>query len=278
MPTPRSAGSPAARPGGALASAVNPRRDSGGIGLPGVRTSVRAPPVPAHGRGGFGRTPVAERSFASHALTGGAAQTTAGGGNPRPAGRTSKRNEAQEGSDSSAPATARAARGPDDGARPRGRLPRPSHHAERVPQGAHRARRWSRGNGEGATAAVTRYGCRRGFFEGFDPAQRGSIGRSDHRSGARGAETRANPRIGSGMQQARASQCGGSRRGGAKPRGRNRTPGDGSLGAEARTGRLRGSGRTASMSMEGRAGGAVGHVTAPPTKPTREGHTDQGDR
>ena len=84
------------------------------------------------------------------------------------------------------------------------------------------------GNGRRATATVTWCGCRRGdSFEGCEP--RCGDGRPTPESrratgaGRAGGDARnaANPRIGSGMQQARAPPSGGNRRGGAKPRGRN---------------------------------------------------------
>jgi hypothetical protein len=114
--------------------------------------------------------------------------------------------------------------------------------------------RWSRGNGRKARAAVTRYGCRRGFLRRVRILHCGEASwlaglQPDARCG-----NAMDPRIGSGMQQARDSQSGGNRRGGAKPRGRNGTSEGGTFEAEARTGRLRGSGRFASMSMEGRQG------------------------
>jgi len=60
-----------------------------------------------------------------------------------------------------------------------------------------------------------------------------------------------NPRIGSGMQQARNRSSGGSRRGGAKPRGRNELR-RWNFEAEASDFRVeRGSGRCNGMSMEG---------------------------
>jgi len=84
------------------------------------------------------------------------------------------------------------------------------------------------GNGRRATATVTWCGCRRGdSSEGCEPRcgdgrpapeplQATGVARAD--GDARNA---ANPRIGSGMQQARDSPSGETRRGGAKPRGRN---------------------------------------------------------
>jgi hypothetical protein len=74
---------------------------------------------------------------------------------------------------------------------------------------------------------VTRHGCDRGSsFEGSNTS-RGM--RTSGRAGlsgsgrAGGAGNAANPRIGSGMQQARDLFGGGTRRGGEKPRGRNGT-------------------------------------------------------
>jgi len=88
------------------------------------------------------------------------------------------------------------------------------------------------GNGKGATATVTWCGCGRvESFEGCEQASRG--GASALPPPARGLRTAGwtvgnpgqrnatNPMTGSGMQQARAPPSGGSRRGGAKPRGRN---------------------------------------------------------
>jgi hypothetical protein len=80
----------------------------------------------------------------------------------------------------------------------------------------------------GHQPAVTRDGWDRGSsFEGQE-ASRGT--RTPRRGRAFGRRSRvgrvgnaANPRIGSGMQQARDPDGGGSRRGGAKPRGRNET-------------------------------------------------------
>lgn len=87
-----------------------------------------------------------------------------------------------------------------------------------------------RENGAGATAAVTQCGCGRvDFFEGCEP-RRGDLRfrpnqcrrpkrLAEMADDARGNAT--NPMIGSGVQQTRDSRSGASRRGGAKPRGRN---------------------------------------------------------
>jgi len=95
----------------------------------------------------------------------------------------------------------------DGGARPRGRRLR------------------EKRNDEGATAAVTRNSYGRGSSS---RGLRGVAGNAtidpdcfgDSRRSRAGNAT--NPRIGSGMQQARKSPRGENRRGGAKPRGRNR--------------------------------------------------------
>jgi hypothetical protein len=138
---------------------------------------------------------------------------------------TSKRNEAQEGAGRPAPATVADFTRLDDGARPRSRRSRSSHRDGpgnwrrcRVKRGDDRA-----GNGRGARGAVTRYGCRRGFLRGVRTCIAGKQRWS--RSFDRGASSgnAVDPRIGSGMQQARDSWSGGSRRGGEKPRGRNGT-------------------------------------------------------
>jgi len=92
----------------------------------------------------------------------------------------------------------------------------------RLPLPARRRR-----NVKKATAAVMRCGCRRGgFFEGCE-TRRGER-RPPHRPVRRAVRptgNAANPMVGSGMQQARALRCGANRRGGAKPRGRNTSPG-----------------------------------------------------
>jgi hypothetical protein len=100
-----------------------------------------------------------------------------------------------------------------------------------------------RRNGKGATATVTWCGCRRGTsFEGYRTTLRGACVRSGATSvvTGRGARNAVNPRIGSGMQQARKPVSGGSRRGGAKPRGRNRTDEGGTSFAEAQRARCAG--------------------------------------
>jgi hypothetical protein len=91
------------------------------------------------------------------------------------------------------------------------------------------------GNGKGATATVTWCGCGRvEFFEGCEQRRGECIGTPADRvpvSYRRPGRFRnpvsgnaANPMTGSGMQQARDLSSGGSRRGGAKPRGRNGIP------------------------------------------------------
>jgi hypothetical protein len=76
-----------------------------------------------------------------------------------------------------------------------------------------------------ATAAVTRCGYRRGeFFEGCEArrGERAFASRSASAGTGRGRwRNAANPRTGSGMQQARDLVRGENRRGGEKPRGRN---------------------------------------------------------
>lgn len=111
--------------------------------------------------------------------------------------------------------------GPDSGARPRGRgSPRSTGN------GVVR-----RSNGEGATATATWCGCGRGeFFEGCEtrrgkcPVAPNPLHFVQYRFGRSMAGNAANLMTGSGMQQARNLPSGGSRRGGAKPRGRNRIP------------------------------------------------------
>jgi hypothetical protein len=91
------------------------------------------------------------------------------------------------------------------------------------------------GNGKGATATVTWCGCGRvEFFEGCEQRRGKCIGtpadrvpvlyRWPGRSRNSVSGNAANPMTGSGMQQARDLPSGGSRRGGVKPRGRNRIP------------------------------------------------------
>lgn len=70
-------------------------------------------------------------------------------------------------------------------------------------------------------------------------------------TGVSGPRNAVNPRVGSGMQQAHGRSYGGTRRGGARPRGRNETSWRGSHGAEGRR-ESSGSGRTDGMSTEGR--------------------------
>jgi len=64
----------------------------------------------------------------------------------------------------------------------------------------------------------------------------GSPGRRVEQSASRGERPRnaVNPRVGSGMQQAHGRMHGGTRRGGARPRGRNETSWRGCHGAEGR--------------------------------------------
>lgn len=69
------------------------------------------------------------------------------------------------------------------------------------------------GNGRKATAAVMRHGCWRG-----EPCEG-----SPRRGNGREAGNTTNPKAASGAQQTRWPRCGGSRRGGENPRGRNRS-------------------------------------------------------
>jgi len=77
-----------------------------------------------------------------------------------------------------------------------------------------------------------------------------------------GARNAANPRIGSGMQQARDPPGGGSRRGGEKPRGRNRTTRWIPRRRSRALGRG-GSGHPKDTPMEGRSGEAQERKTSP---------------
>lgn len=89
---------------------------------------------------------------------------------------------------------------------------------------------WSRSrhaNGRRATAAVTRYGCRRGTsFEGYD-VRRGDLATAPtrpHRRAPVGTSTkRGEPHDRQRDATSPQTPGGGSRRGGEKPRGRNRT-------------------------------------------------------
>jgi len=74
---------------------------------------------------------------------------------------------------------------------------------------------------------------------------------SNRRAGGERPENAVNPRVGSGMQQAHGRLHGGTRRGGARPRGRNETSWRGCHGAEGRR-EPSGSGRADGMSTEGR--------------------------
>jgi len=181
------------------------------------------------------------RNGACHrASPSGALAAVCGGGRRdlRLPGRTLKRNEAQEG----VGRPCRQRRGPiPDSTMEQGLGAGafdPPTSTDGTPATACRERgRWSRGNGRKARAAVTRYGCRRGVLRRVRILHCGEASwlaglRSDARCG-----NAVDPRIGSGMQQARDSRSGGNRRGGAKPRGRNGTSEGGTSGAEARTGR-----------------------------------------
>jgi hypothetical protein len=231
---------------------------------------------------GFGRAAQRVRNGACHrASPSGALVVVYGGGRRdlRPTGRTLKRNEAQEGV--GRPHRQRCGSIPDpttEQGLEAGAFDPPTSTDGAPATVCCERGRWSRGNGRKARAAVTRYGFRRGFLRRVRILHRGKASwlaglRPDARCG-----NAVDPRIGSGMQQARDSQSGGNRRGGAKPRGRNGTSEGGTSGAEAQTGRLRRSGRFASMSMEGRQGRCRSTWPASQTKPRREGHFDQGDR
>jgi hypothetical protein len=151
---------------------------------------------------------------------------SAGARRPR---RALKGNKAQEGQGVLPPATEVQRHGLDCGAKPRRRR------SQRKPGETKRWKRrfeqprWKlRANVREATATVTWCGCRRGrSFEGYE-SRRGegdSFGSvcGPHGSRERGGGTgnAMNPRIGSGMQQAREPSGGVNRRGGARPRGRN---------------------------------------------------------
>jgi hypothetical protein len=99
--------------------------------------------------------------------------------------------------------------------------------------GKHRIDLWARKGSPGGSrrrtargeqAPAMEHGYRRGkTFEGYALVQR--VSSTDPlRRPRRGIQNPANPRSGTGMQHARNPRCGGSRRGGAKPRGRNETP------------------------------------------------------
>jgi hypothetical protein len=110
------------------------------------------------------------------------------------------------------------------------------------------------GNGKKATAAVMRYGCRRGEpFEGYEPRRGERIRCLASFGSPRWSDSRnaANPRTGSGMQQARSrsmeqtvevgrNHAGGTRAGGWTPPARRRAF------------RLSGSGHAAGRTVEGR--------------------------
>jgi len=169
---------------------------------------------------------------------------------------------------------------PDDGARPRSRRFQPSHPDERdTGDGAARGR---------AVAGRERQGGKgRGDAERLSAGipSRGLIlhrGKGAVRPALFGEEARPgntmDPRIGSGMQQARDSRSGGSRRSGAKPQGRNGT--SRVAPSEPKRRQAVGAGVDASGARRWRGGGTSGRARVAPCgwKPKREGHSDQGDR
>lgn len=72
---------------------------------------------------------------------------------------------------------------------------------------------------------MTRYGCRTGIPSRGTSCATGKPARPRPPVGGAQGRNVANPRTGCGMQQARGPRCGGSRRSGAKPQGRNATSG-----------------------------------------------------
>jgi hypothetical protein len=97
---------------------------------------------------------------------------------------------------------------------------------------------------------VTQSGFRRGFLRRAGPAQRESVGRTGF-TGASGTETRRTPGSAAGCNKPATERSGGNHRGGAKPRGWNRTSRVGTRGAEGVAGRHSRSGRFIRTSMEG---------------------------
>jgi hypothetical protein len=77
-------------------------------------------------------------------------------------------------------------------------------------------------NGKRGAASVMRCSCRRGeTFEGYSAGGKRANGRASSEVTPGSRRNPANPRSGTRLQHAWNPRCGGSRRGGAKPRGRN---------------------------------------------------------
>jgi len=209
----------------ALTSCSNPRIRPGGPGtgpsgaVPATSASaVMALPSRLRPGGGV-RTELMRPSVRK------AAKTTPGGRTSDRRRRTLKRSKAQEGAGPERRQRRATDTRPYDGARPRSRRSRSSHPDRVGPSnGTGRGEAATGKNGTGATTAAMRNGCRQGIsLRGVRILHRGeALSHPGLRPGVQHGNAE-NPRIGSGMQQARDSSSGGNRRGGEKPRGRNRT-------------------------------------------------------